>query len=86
MVGAGRRRRPAGVALVAGALLVAPLLACAAKVHESDMRAVWVPREGSHGLVIDEASSDVHRIYAPREETRRRGGEGVGAASSSAQK
>ena len=42
--------------------------ACAAKVQDSEMRALWVPREDSHGLVVDEESSDVHRLYRPRSE------------------
>jgi hypothetical protein len=87
---AGERHpwRSAGVvALIVGAALVASV-GCAAKVQENEMRAVWVPRELSHGLVIDEASSDVHRIYRPRaeEEGSRRPRSGVGAAAPPSQK
>lgn len=81
MAGEGQQRRSAGlVALIGGAALVA-LSGCAAKVQESEMRAVWVPRELSHGLVIDEESSDVHRIYRPRAEEA-----GVGGAAPSSQR
>ena len=82
-----RWRSAGGVALIAGAALVGSL-ACAAKVQESEMRAVWVPRELSHGLVIDEESSDVHRLYRPRAagEGSRGDRSGVGAAAPSSQK
>ncbi len=57
------------ISLRAGLLIVAVVfssIACAAKVQDSEMRAVWLPRESSHGLVVDEESSDVHRLYRPR--------------------
>lgn len=59
------------ISLRTGLLIVAVVFAsfaCAAKVQDSEMRAVWLPRESSHGLVVDEESSDVHRLYRPRSE------------------
>ena len=30
------------------------------------MRAVWLPRDDTRGMVVDEASSDVNQLYRPR--------------------
>ncbi len=62
---------PVCTALRTYVLIVAVALssfACAAKVQNSEMRALWLPRESSHGFVVDEESSDVHRLYRPRSE------------------
>lgn len=66
----GRQRSSREVRL--GSFLVLCLLAamsstgCAGKkVQDADMRAVWVPREGSQGLVIDEDESKMRQMYRP---------------------
>ncbi len=66
-----------------GSLLVVSVLAalswtgCAGKkVQEGDMRAVWVPRDASQGLVIDEEESKMRRIYRPATEEEKRAARG----------
>lgn len=54
-----------GSLLVALAMLAISSTGCAGKVQDSEMRAVWVPRDASRGLVIDEEESNIHRIYRP---------------------
>jgi len=59
---ATRARVGLALTLLAGACS----LACAAKLQESEMRAVWLPRDDSKGFVVDEASSDVRDVYLKR--------------------
>ncbi|MCB9566143.1 MAG: hypothetical protein H6710_02820 [Myxococcales bacterium] len=52
--GWGARVLALGLALAASA--------CASKVDESELRVIWVPREVSHGLQVDDETS---RVPAP---------------------
>ncbi len=65
-----------------GSFLVLCLLAglwtgCAGKrVQEADMRAVWVPRDGSQGLAVDEDESKMRQMYRPATEDEKRAASG----------
>jgi len=54
-----------GSVVVALALTTLAGAGCAGKVQDSEMRAVWVPRDLSRGLVIDEEESNIRRLYRP---------------------